>query len=56
MVESNIVFLNIWPHVWGIIDAVRPSVVLDIAIDEVLGALSMHVAPWPYGLLWYPQL
>jgi hypothetical protein len=29
--------------------------VLNIAIDEVLGALSMHAAPRQYRLLWYPQ-
>jgi hypothetical protein len=25
------------------------------AIDEVSGALSIHAAPHPYGLWWYPQ-
>jgi hypothetical protein len=33
---------------------VRLQKVLDIAIDEVSGALFMHAAPQPYGLLWYP--
>jgi hypothetical protein len=28
--------------------------VLYIAIDEVSGVLSMHVASQPYGVLWYP--
>jgi hypothetical protein len=63
MVESDIVLLYIWSHVWEIIYSVGPDVaivhtpwrpfpcdvrqrkVLDIAIDEVSGALSMHVAP-----------
>jgi hypothetical protein len=61
MVESDIVLLYIWSRVWGIMYAVAPSAVtiqtpqrpcyvrqwkvLDIAINEVSGALSMHVAP-----------
>jgi hypothetical protein len=63
MVESDIVLLYVWSHVWGIIYAVRPSVVtvctpqwpfpcdvqqrkvLDITINEVSGALSMHMVP-----------
>jgi hypothetical protein len=63
MVELDIFLLYIRSRVWGIIYAMRPSVVtvqtprrpfpcdvrqrkvLGIAIDEVLGALSMHAAP-----------
>jgi hypothetical protein len=60
MVESYIVFLYIQSRVWGIIYVVGPSVetvetlrrayvwqwkILNIAIDEVSGALSMHAAP-----------
>jgi hypothetical protein len=61
MVESDIILLFIRSRVWRIIYAVgpkwwlcRPSEaislwqqgkVLDIAIDEVSRALSMHVAP-----------
>jgi hypothetical protein len=33
---------------------VRQRKVLNIAIDEVLGALSMHAAPRPYGLFVVP--
>jgi hypothetical protein len=29
--------------------------ILDNAVDVVSEALSMQVAPRPYGLLWYPQ-
>jgi hypothetical protein len=29
--------------------------ILGSAVYEVLEALSMHMAPQPYGLLWYPQ-
>jgi hypothetical protein len=28
--------------------------ILDGVVDEVSEALSMHVTPRPYGLLWYP--
>jgi hypothetical protein len=62
MVESDIVLLYIWSHIWGIIYAVEPGVVtiqtpqrpsrdvrqwkvLDIAIDEVSGVVSMHMVP-----------
>jgi hypothetical protein len=63
MVESDIVLLYIWSHVWGIIYAVGPGMatkqtprrpfpcdvrqrkVLDIANNEVSGALSMHAVP-----------
>jgi hypothetical protein len=33
---------------------VRQQKVLDIAIDEVSGALSMHAVPRPYGLFVVP--
>jgi hypothetical protein len=33
---------------------VRQWKVLDVAIDEVLGALSMHAVPRPYGLFVVP--
>jgi hypothetical protein len=29
--------------------------ILDSAFDVVSEALSMHVVPWSYELLWYPQ-
>jgi hypothetical protein len=63
MVESDIVLLYIWSHVWGIIYIVGLGMatiqttrrrfpydvwrwkVLDIAIDEVSGALSMRTVP-----------
>jgi hypothetical protein len=61
MVESDIVLLYIGSRVWGIMYAVAPSAatiqtprrpcdvrqwkVLDIAINEVSGALSIHGAP-----------
>jgi hypothetical protein len=56
MVESDNVLLYIRSRVWGIFYAVGlsvvmvqtarcpPPTVLDIAINEVLGALSMHAA------------
>jgi hypothetical protein len=51
-----------WDLVWrlyrplrGLPCDVRQRNVLDIAIDEVLGVLSMYAARRPYGLLWYPQ-
>jgi hypothetical protein len=52
MVESDIVLLYILCRVWGVIYAVGLSVatvrkrkVIDIAIDEVSEALSMHAVP-----------
>jgi hypothetical protein len=51
-----------WDPVWrlyrpirGLPCDVRQRKVLDIAIDGVLGALSMHKAPRLYRLLWYPH-
>jgi hypothetical protein len=29
--------------------------ILENAVNEVSESLSMHVAPQPYKLLWYPQ-
>jgi hypothetical protein len=29
--------------------------ILDSTVNEVSEVLSVHMAPWPYGLLWYPQ-
>jgi hypothetical protein len=62
MVESDIVLMYIWSHVWGssmqwdlmwrlyrplrgLPCDIRQQKVLDIAIDEVSGALSMHAVP-----------
>jgi hypothetical protein len=50
----------LWDPVWQLYrplgglpyDVWQPKV-LDIVIDEVSGALSMHAAPQPYKLLWY---
>jgi hypothetical protein len=50
----------LWDLVWqlyrplgGLPYDVWQRKVLDIAIDEVSGPLSMHAAPQPYKLLWY---
>jgi hypothetical protein len=29
--------------------------ILDSIVDEVSEALSIHVVPWPYEMLWYPH-
>jgi hypothetical protein len=49
-----------WDPVWqlyrplgGLLSDVRQRKVLDIAIYEVSGALSMHATPQAYRLLWY---
>jgi hypothetical protein len=53
MVESDIVLLYKRSRVWGNIYAVgRQRMVLDIAINEMSGALSMHAVPPAIWIVW----